>query len=96
MQGRSAITGTDFILFFCHVVLSHGCHYSLAPMYYRDARAAVVVYDITNSDSFLTAQKWVRELKQRGSPDVLIALTGKTIKPRINPPSLELPRLTLS
>mmetsp|Transcript_75229 Transcript_75229/g.151236 ORF Transcript_75229/g.151236 Transcript_75229/m.151236 type:complete len:124 (-) Transcript_75229:117-488(-) len=48
-------------------------------MYYRDARAAVVVYDITNSDSFATAQKWVRELKQRGSPDVLIALTGNKV-----------------
>lgn len=45
-------------------------------MYYRDARAAVVVYDITNQDSFATAQKWVRELKARGSPDVLIALVG--------------------
>ena len=51
-------------------------YHSLAPMYYRDARAAVVAYDITNQDSFMTAQKWVRELKQRGSPDVLIALTG--------------------
>jgi GTPase SAR1 family protein len=51
-------------------------YHSLAPMYYRDARAAVVVYDITNQDSFATAQKWVRELKARGSPDVLIALVG--------------------
>jgi Ras-related protein Rab-5C len=39
----------------------------------------VVVYDITNQDSFATAQKWVRELKQRGSPDVLIALTGNKV-----------------
>ena len=51
-------------------------YHSLAPMYYRDARAAVVCYDITNLDSFSTAQKWVRELKTRGSADVLIALTG--------------------
>lgn len=48
-------------------------------MYYRDARAAIVVYDITNHDSFVTAQKWVRELKQRGSPDVLVALTGNKV-----------------
>jgi len=51
-------------------------YHSLAPMYYRDARAAVVVYDITNTDSYVRAQKWVNELKQRGAPDVLIALTG--------------------
>jgi small GTP-binding protein len=48
-------------------------------MYYRDARAAVVVYDITNPESFTTAQKWVRELKQRAASDVLIALTGNKI-----------------
>eukprot|EP00618_Florenciella_parvula_P019807 CAMPEP_0119517304 /NCGR_PEP_ID=MMETSP1344-20130328/34234_1 /TAXON_ID=236787 /ORGANISM="Florenciella parvula, Strain CCMP2471" /LENGTH=204 /DNA_ID=CAMNT_0007554881 /DNA_START=18 /DNA_END=632 /DNA_ORIENTATION=- len=51
-------------------------YHSLAPMYYRDAAAAVVVYDITNPDSFESAKKWIRELQSRGSPDVLIALAG--------------------
>ncbi len=31
-----------------------------APMYYRKANAAVLVYDITSQSSFLDMQSWVR------------------------------------
>lgn len=51
-------------------------YHSLAPMYYRGAAAAIVVYDITNSDSFTRAKNWVRELQRQGSPNVVIALAG--------------------
>jgi len=46
---------------------------SLAPMYYRGAAAAVVVYDITSKESFEAAKAWVTELQ---STDTLIALAG--------------------
>mmetsp|Transcript_19566 Transcript_19566/g.27515 ORF Transcript_19566/g.27515 Transcript_19566/m.27515 type:complete len:194 (-) Transcript_19566:393-974(-) len=49
---------------------------SLAPMYYRGAAAAIVVYDITNPDSFAGAKSWVKELQRRGDPNVVIALAG--------------------
>merc|ERR1712224_742067 len=49
---------------------------SLAPMYYRGAAAAIVVYDITNKDSFVGAKTWVKELQRRGDPNVVIALAG--------------------
>mmetsp|Transcript_38558 Transcript_38558/g.56776 ORF Transcript_38558/g.56776 Transcript_38558/m.56776 type:complete len:194 (-) Transcript_38558:475-1056(-) len=49
---------------------------SLAPMYYRGASAAIVVYDITNQDSFNGAKSWVKELQRRGDPNVVIALAG--------------------
>jgi len=49
---------------------------SLAPMYYRGAAAAIVVYDITNPDSFSGAKSWVKELQRRGDPNVVIALAG--------------------
>jgi len=49
---------------------------SLAPMYYRGAAAAVVVYDITNKDSYAGAKSWVKELQRRGDPNVVIALAG--------------------
>lgn len=49
---------------------------SLAPMYYRGAAAAIVVYDITNPDSFTGAKGWVKELQRRGDPNVVIALAG--------------------
>jgi len=49
---------------------------SLAPMYYRGAAAAIVVYDITNSDSFKGAKYWVKELQRRGDANVVIGLAG--------------------
>lgn len=49
---------------------------SLAPMYYRGAAAAVVVYDITNPDSFAGAKSWVKELQRRGDQNVVIAMAG--------------------
>ena len=49
---------------------------SLAPMYYRGAAAAIVVYDITNPDSFAGAKSWVKELQRRGDQNVVIALVS--------------------
>ena len=48
----------------------------MAPMYYRGASAAIIVYDITNPDSFTGAKSWVKELQRRGDPNVVIALAG--------------------
>jgi small GTP-binding protein len=52
---------------------------SLAPMYYRGAAAAVVVYDITSLDSFEGAKRWVSELKSMHTPDIVIALAGNKL-----------------
>jgi len=49
---------------------------SLAPMYYKGAAAAVIVYDITKPESFDTLIKWVEELKVRAPPNIVIALAG--------------------
>eukprot|EP00761_Pharyngomonas_kirbyi_P011511 gb/GECH01011536.1/.p1 GENE.gb/GECH01011536.1/~~gb/GECH01011536.1/.p1 ORF type:complete len:207 (+),score=38.91 gb/GECH01011536.1/:1-621(+) len=49
---------------------------SLAPMYYRGASAAIVVYDITNYDSFTRAKQWVKELQRQGNTSIVIALAG--------------------
>ena len=54
-------------------------YHSLAPMYYRGAQAAVVVYDITNRDSFVKAQNWVRELQRQANANVVIALAGNKL-----------------
>ena len=51
-------------------------YHSLAPMYYRGAQAAIVVYDITNADTFTRAKTWVRELQRQARPDIVIALAG--------------------
>eukprot|EP00731_Ephydatia_muelleri_P020142 Em0012g967a len=51
-------------------------YHSLAPMYYRGAQAAIVVYDITNLDTFTRAKSWVKELQRQASPNIVIALSG--------------------
>ncbi|KAG5559356.1 hypothetical protein RHGRI_009035 [Rhododendron griersonianum] len=51
-------------------------YYSLAPMYYRGAAAAVVVYDITSMDSFERAKKWVQELQRQGHPSLVTVLVA--------------------
>ena len=48
---------------------------SLASMYYRGAAAALVVYDITSTESFEKAKYWIRELTSN-SPDTVITLAG--------------------
>merc|ERR1719499_2685827 len=54
-------------------------YHSLAPMYYRGAAAAIVVYDITSAPSFARAKTWVKELQRQGSADVVIALAGNKL-----------------
>ena len=51
-------------------------YHSVTPMYYRGAQAALVVYDITNADTFARAKDWVKELQRQARPDVVIALAG--------------------
>jgi small GTP-binding protein len=44
---------------------------SLAPMYYRDARAAVIVFDLTARESMQQAVEWMDEVRRAGRADVL-------------------------
>ena len=38
--------------------------HALGPIYYRDADAALLVYDITDPDSFTKVKSWVKELRK--------------------------------
>ncbi|EXB74488.1 Ras-related protein RHN1 [Morus notabilis] len=51
-------------------------YHSLAPMYYRGAAAAVVVYDISKMDTFTRAKKWVEELQRQGNSNLVMALVA--------------------
>ncbi|MCQ2815791.1 MAG: Rab family GTPase [archaeon] len=53
--------------------------HSLAPLYYKNARAAIVVFDVSNSATFDRAQKWVNELLEKANPGIVIALCGNKI-----------------
>lgn len=55
-------------------------YHSLAPMYYRGAAVAIVVFDITHPASFDRAKKWVTELRANVSnSDIVIALVGNKV-----------------
>ena len=49
---------------------------SLAPMYYRGAKAAIIVYDITNKSSFEKACLWVKKLSEDVSNSIYIIIVG--------------------
>lgn len=49
---------------------------SLIPSYIRDSTVAVVVYDITNVDSFHLTDKWVEEVRTERGSDVIVVLVG--------------------
>lgn len=48
-------------------------------MYYRNAQAAVVVYDVTKAASLDKAKSWVKELQRQANPNIVIALAGNKL-----------------
>ena len=64
-------------------ILPLGCFRSIKPpvkpMYYRNAQAAVVVYDVTKASSLEKAKSWVKELQRQANPNIVIALAGNKV-----------------
>mmetsp|Transcript_24669 Transcript_24669/g.77595 ORF Transcript_24669/g.77595 Transcript_24669/m.77595 type:complete len:203 (-) Transcript_24669:192-800(-) len=56
---------------------------SVAPIYYRGADGALLVYDITDAESFRHVAKWVEELRVMGTHCALAIVGNKTdIRPQ--------------
>ncbi|CAI2380546.1 unnamed protein product [Moneuplotes crassus] len=53
--------------------------HSLAALYYKNAQAALVVYDVTNKNSLTQAQRWIDELNEKANPNILIVLAGNKV-----------------
>ena len=51
---------------------------SVRSMYYRDATVALVVFDVTNRDTFDNVSKWVREARDV-EPSLAIILVGNKV-----------------
>jgi Ras-related protein Rab-5C len=52
---------------------------ALAPMYYRESRVAIVVFDITDPSSQTAAVEWIVEVREKGRSDiVLVGAANKT------------------
>jgi len=48
----------------------------LAPMYYRSASIAIIVYDVTSNSSFESVGYWIKELKTNVSGSIIIMVCG--------------------
>ena len=53
--------------------------HALGPIYYRDANGAVLVYDITDADSFTKVKTWIKELRKMLGNDISLAIAGNKI-----------------
>ena len=50
---------------------------SLTRMYFQDAEAALIVYDVTFRPSFENAKKWVEDLKDNANvTDIVLGIVG--------------------
>ena len=49
---------------------------SMAPMYYRGSKAAVLVFDVTSRDSFTSLKQWMKELSAHSEPDLITVVAA--------------------
>ena len=49
---------------------------SLTPMYYKNAAAVILVYDSTNEDTFHSIGKWVKEIDEHRTTQVIVFLVA--------------------
>lgn len=52
---------------------------SLIPAYIRDSSVAVVVYDVTNMESFQQIDKWVNDVRNERGDRVFVFLVGNKV-----------------
>eukprot|EP01128_Nolandella_sp_AFSM9_P008214 TRINITY_DN4783_c0_g1_i1.p1 TRINITY_DN4783_c0_g1~~TRINITY_DN4783_c0_g1_i1.p1 ORF type:complete len:237 (-),score=53.04 TRINITY_DN4783_c0_g1_i1:179-838(-) len=52
---------------------------SLAPMYYRGASAALLVYDLTSASSFAKIKEWVKELRHNVPTDIIMVVVSNKL-----------------
>lgn len=77
LETRAADHGFSLWYVYARLAVRHRPISNLqAPMYYRNANCAVVVYDITQSASLEKARSWIRELQRQADPSIIIALCG--------------------
>ena len=49
---------------------------SLIPSYIKDSAVAIVCYDVTSRESFISVEKWIEDAKALREDDVLLILAG--------------------
>ena len=52
---------------------------SVTNVYYKSAKGAIVVFDITEPESFSNVDEWIKELKTKADEECVIILVGNKI-----------------
>lgn len=53
--------------------------HALGPIYYRMSNGAILVYDITDEDTFQKVKNWVKELKKMLGSEICLAIAGNKV-----------------
>ena len=54
-------------------------YHALAPIFFRGAHGALIIFDVTNRETFYRATKWFKELKEFAEGNPKIILVGNKI-----------------
>lgn len=57
---------------------------SLIPSYIRDSQVAVIVYDITNLNSFELTTRWIEDVRKERGNHVMVVLVGNKVRIKNN------------
>lgn len=52
---------------------------AMAPLYYRNANAALLVFDLTQYNSFVEIKSWVQELQRNVQEPMVLSLVGNKL-----------------
>ena len=47
--------------------------------HYRKSIGALIVYDITKEQSFMSVKKWIEEVREHAEPEIVIMLVGNKL-----------------
>eukprot|EP01061_Rhynchopus_euleeides_P021247 TRINITY_DN3464_c0_g1_i1.p1 TRINITY_DN3464_c0_g1~~TRINITY_DN3464_c0_g1_i1.p1 ORF type:complete len:199 (+),score=63.15 TRINITY_DN3464_c0_g1_i1:352-948(+) len=54
-------------------------YHSMVPVYFRQAAAVVLVYDVTSPQSYEGAKRWMAQVEEHAPSDVVVAVVGNKI-----------------
>lgn len=72
MEQRLQLSSGDFLKFHLWDTGGEERFKAMTPMYYRDASAAILVYDITDQSTFRGLNYWIKELDEKVKKDNLV------------------------
>lgn len=52
---------------------------SITSAHYRRAAGSLLVYDVTNRNSFRSVTRWIEEIRDHAGPDIVIMLVGNKV-----------------